>query len=210
MMSSSPHEGDTLDLLELMRGKMRNKLGDLGELGAEEPPEKRTARFKQAYAEALAEISAEVGITLSEGDRRRLYRSLLVSFDSGSERPEGLLPGNLEWLLLDDVIQEILVIGPNQVLIRRADHEQFESAHGTVFEHEEHLLRIISRILTPLGVHLDADTPFAQMVMPDGSQVRVLLDTLGTNQTVLFIHKASQPKREGPPLNLLKRKDNTP
>ncbi|MBA3235435.1 MAG: Flp pilus assembly complex ATPase component TadA, partial [Chloroflexi bacterium] len=64
--------------------------------------------------------------------------------------------GPLDALLADETITEIMVNGPNHLYIERAGKiERVDSS----FLNDEHVLRIIDRIITPLGRRIDATSP---------------------------------------------------
>src|SRR4029078_13552217 len=83
--------------------------------------------------------------------------------------------GPLEPLLADQTITEIMVNGPNHVYIERAGKiERIDS----VFLSDEHVLRIIDRIITPLGRRIDKTSPRVDARLADGSRVNALIETL--------------------------------
>ncbi len=80
--------------------------------------------------------------------------------------------GPLEMILPDPEISEIMVNGPKEIFVER-DGELLET--DVEFDDEEHLLRIIDRIVSPLGRRVDADNPTADARLPDGSRVNVII-----------------------------------
>jgi pilus assembly protein CpaF len=62
------------------------------------------------------------------------------------------------------------------------------------FEDEAHLLRIIDRIVSPLGRRVDADNPTADARLPDGSRVNVIIPPVAVDGPHLTIRKFLQTK----------------
>ncbi len=62
------------------------------------------------------------------------------------------------------------------------------------FENDEHLLRIIDRIVSPLGRRVDADNPTADARLPDGSRVNVIIPPVAVDGPHITIRKFLQTK----------------
>jgi pilus assembly protein CpaF len=99
--------------------------------------------------------------------------------------------GPLELLLPDPEISEIMVNGAKQIFVER-NGELLET--DVKFENEEHLLRIIDRIVSPLGRRVDADNPTADARLPDGSRVNVIIPPVAVDGPHITIRKFLQTK----------------
>ena len=99
--------------------------------------------------------------------------------------------GPLELLLPDAEISEIMVNGAKQIFVER-NGELLET--DVKFESEEHLLRIIDRIVSPLGRRVDADNPTADARLPDGSRVNVIIPPVAVDGPHITIRKFLQTK----------------
>ncbi len=96
--------------------------------------------------------------------------------------------GPLDPLLADDSITEVMVNGPNQIYIeRRGKIERVNRA----FLNDEHVLRIIDRIVTPLGRRIDQMSPRVDARLPDGSRVNAIIPPLSLVGPVITIRKFS-------------------
>jgi pilus assembly protein CpaF len=96
--------------------------------------------------------------------------------------------GPLEPLLKDETITEVMVNGPRQVYIERAGKiERVES----YFLNDEHVLRIIDRIITPIGRRIDMSSPRVDARLPDGSRVNAIIPPLSLVGPVITIRKFS-------------------
>ncbi len=99
--------------------------------------------------------------------------------------------GPLEPLLRDDTITEIMVNGPKQIYIeRRGKIQRVE----TSFMGNEHVMRIIDRIIAPLGRRIDQASPRVDARLPDGSRVNAIIEPLSLIGPVITIRKfAARP-----------------
>jgi pilus assembly protein CpaF len=94
--------------------------------------------------------------------------------------------GPLEPLLKDETVTEIMVNGPNYLYIERAGKIV---RVDSVFLSDEHVLRIIDRIITPLGRRIDKTSPRVDARLPDGSRVNAVIEPLSLIGPVITIRK---------------------
>jgi pilus assembly protein CpaF len=99
--------------------------------------------------------------------------------------------GPIEPLLRDSEINEIMVNGAKNVFVER-NGEVIET--DIRFENEAHLLRVIDRIVSPLGRRVDMDNPTADARLPDGSRVNVVIPPVAVDGPHLTIRKFLQTK----------------
>ena len=99
--------------------------------------------------------------------------------------------GPLEPFLRDETITEIMVNGPTHVYVERGGKiQRVDSA----FLSEEHVLRIIDRIITPMGRRIDTSSPRVDARLPDGSRVNAVIAPLSLVGPVITIRKfAAKP-----------------
>jgi pilus assembly protein CpaF len=99
--------------------------------------------------------------------------------------------GPLEPLLNDESITEVMVNGPNHVYIERGGKIQRVDTH---FLNDEHVMRIIDRIITPLGRRIDDSSPRVDARLPDGSRVNAIIEPLSLVGPVITVRKfAAKP-----------------
>ncbi len=136
-----------------------------------------------ARVEALVErVIRANGFAVTGDERLRLVEELVGEIG-------GL--GPLGPLLRDDTITEIMVNGPNQIYIERAGKLQ---RLDRAFLNDEHVLRIIDRIVTPLGRRIDQSSPRVDARLPDGSRVNAIIPPLSLVGPVITIRKfAARP-----------------
>jgi pilus assembly protein CpaF len=97
--------------------------------------------------------------------------------------------GPLEPLLRDGSITEVMVNGYEHVFVERAGViEETEVS----FENEAHLMRIIDRIVSPLGRRVDESSPMVDARLPNGFRVNATIPPLSLDGPLLTIRKFAQ------------------
>jgi pilus assembly protein CpaF len=129
--------------------------------------------LERIYAEALAEDS----VMLSRSERAELFEQIVADV---------LGYGPIERLLTDDSVTEILVNGPDQVFIER---DGILRETEIRFRNTTELMRIIDRIVAPLGRRVDESSPMVDARLPDGSRVNVILPPLSLDGPCISIRK---------------------
>lgn len=97
--------------------------------------------------------------------------------------------GPLEPLLSDDSVNDILVNGPEDVFIEVSGVLQKAQ---TRFIDDDHVVRVIRRILAPLGRRLDESSPMVDARLPDGSRVNAIIPPIALKGPSLSIRKFTQ------------------
>jgi pilus assembly protein CpaF len=94
--------------------------------------------------------------------------------------------GPLEPLLTDETITEVMVNGPHHTYIERGGKIQRVNVG---FLNDEHVRRIIDRIITPLGRRIDESSPRVDARLPDGSRVNAVIAPLSLVGPVITVRK---------------------
>ena len=94
--------------------------------------------------------------------------------------------GPLEPLLADPTVSDILVNGPRQVFVER--HGKLEKS-DIVFSDDEHLMRIIDKIVSRVGRRVDESSPMVDARLPDGSRVNAIIPPLALDGPLLSIRR---------------------
>jgi pilus assembly protein CpaF len=97
--------------------------------------------------------------------------------------------GPLEPLLADPTITEVMVNGPDHIYIERKGKIQ---RIDSVFLNDQHVLRVIDRIITPLGRRIDESSPRVDARLPDGSRVNAVIEPLSLVGPVITVRKFSK------------------
>jgi pilus assembly protein CpaF len=140
----------------------------------------QTDEVRHTIEEMYDQILAQEGTILTRQERQRLFEQIVA---------EILGFGPLEPLLADESITEIMVNGPQKVFIERQG--KLEKVKIS-FESDEHLMRIIDRIVSPLGRRIDESSPYVDARLPDGSRVNAIIPPLSLNGPTLTIRKFSK------------------
>ncbi len=123
----------------------------------------QTSEVRATIQEMFETMLQEEQIVLTRNEKRSLFESIVA---------EILGYGPLEQFLNVDGITEIMVNGPKHIYIEREGKLQRVNAS---FESDEHLLRIIDRIVAPLGRRIDEGSPMVDARLPDGSRVNAVI-----------------------------------
>ena len=94
--------------------------------------------------------------------------------------------GPLEPLIADPGVDDIVVNGPRRVYTERRGQLVTERVR---FASDAHILRVVQRILAPLGRRLDESTPMVDARLPDGSRVNAIIPPLALDGPCLSIRK---------------------
>lgn len=99
--------------------------------------------------------------------------------------------GPIQPLLKDPDISEIMISGPDQIYVERDGRLEDTDIR---FTNEAHLMRIINRILGPLGRRVDNDHLMADARLPDGSRVNIAIPPVAVDGPAMTIRKFLESK----------------
>jgi pilus assembly protein CpaF len=105
--------------------------------------------------------------------------------------------GPLEPLLQDPTISDILVNGAKQVYVERKGLLELTNV---AFRDDQHLLRIIDKIVSQVGRRIDESTPMVDARLTDGSRVNAIIPPLALDGPLLSIRRFSTDKLMPPDL----------
>ncbi len=125
----------------------------------------------------LESLYTQTKLQLDEFTKNQLFREILDNL-------VGL--GPIQPLLDDPSISEVMVNGPKSVYIER-NSELIET--DVKFDDDAHVLRIIDRIIHPLGRRVDADHPMVDARLPDGSRVNAIIPPAAVDGPSISIRK---------------------
>ncbi len=140
----------------------------------------RVAEVRRTIQEMFEQILNEENIVLSRPERARLFEQIAA---------EILGFGPLEPLLQDDTITEIMVNGARNIYVERRGKI---TRVPISFESNEHVMRIIDRIVAPLGRRIDESSPYVDARLPDGSRVNAVIPPISLVGPVITIRKFSR------------------
>ncbi|MEG0677376.1 MAG: CpaF family protein [Comamonas sp.] len=94
--------------------------------------------------------------------------------------------GPLDDLMADPEVEDILINGYERVFVSRRGVLKQETLH---FTDNAHVLRIVRRIISPLGRRLDESTPMVDARLPDGGRINVVIEPLSLDGPAVSIRK---------------------
>ena len=133
--------------------------------------------LKSVIAERFPTLLEEEKIALTRTDRVRIQDAVTA---------EVVGYGPIQGVLDDDSVSEVMVNGPRQVWIERAGQLYLTDI---TFSDVDHVLRIIQRIVSPLGRRCDESSPMVDARLPDGSRVNAIIPPLSLVGPTLTIRK---------------------
>ncbi len=146
-----------------------------------------TLSTEQQHSEVsrLAEtLLAQEAMPLSAADRERLVNDV---------KHELFGLGPLETLLADSTISDILVNAHGKIYIERRGKLEVTNV---AFKDDEHLMRVIERIVTSVGRRIDESSPMVDARLRDGSRVNAIIPPLSIDGPVLSIRRfGAEPLR---------------
>ncbi len=99
--------------------------------------------------------------------------------------------GPIQPLLDDEDVSEIMVNGPKKVFVEKKGKL---AKSNVTFDDDDHVLRIIDRIILPLGRHVDEDSPTVDARLPDGSRVNAVVRPVSIDGPSITIRKFRKDK----------------
>ncbi len=132
---------------------------------------------RQAIERIIAAVLERESVTLLRNERQELTDSILADI---------LGLGPLERLLADETITEIMVNGAQRVYVERNGRIEESAAR---FTDDAHVLRVIQRIIGPIGRRCDESQPMVDARLPDGSRVHAIIPPIALDGPTLTIRK---------------------
>lgn len=171
--STKPQVGTYFDL----KTRVQNKL--LAELDPSTDITK-TEEVRHNIQDLFEQILNEENIVLSRPERARLFEQIAA---------EILGLGPIQTLLEDPSVTEIMVNGAKNIYVERKG-----KIHRVpvTFENNEHVMRIIDRIVAPLGRRIDESSPYVDARLPDGSRVNAVIPPICLVGPTITIRKFSK------------------
>ncbi len=164
----------------------------------------RTEQIKEQLHRHIIDQLDDEPVNLLEGSRVQLKRFVAANIQSFIRQhqlgisgfevdrlTEEMLDeltgfGPLEVFLRDDTVTEILVNGSQKIFVERAGVLFLSDLH---FIDDHHLLRVILRIIAPLGRRLDESSPMVDARLPDGSRVNAVIPPIALDGPCLSVRK---------------------
>jgi pilus assembly protein CpaF len=130
----------------------------------------------------LGEVYVQTKVNLPEDIRKQIFDNILDELTGF---------GPIQPLLEDPDVSEVMVNGPKKIYIEKGG--QLTKSPIT-FDDDDHVLRIIDRIILPLGRRVDADSPTVDARLPDGSRVNAVIRPVSIDGPCITIRKFRKDK----------------
>jgi pilus assembly protein CpaF len=130
----------------------------------------------------LNDMYVQAKVTLPEDIRKQIFNEIL-------DEMTGF--GPIQPLLDDPDVSEVMVNGPKKVFIEKNGKV---TKSGITFDDDDHVERIIDRIISPLGRRVDADSPTVDARLPDGSRVNAVIRPVAIDGPCITIRKFKKDK----------------
>ncbi|MCI0849658.1 MAG: CpaF family protein [Chloroflexi bacterium] len=150
---------------------------DLSSLEKRSPEEARVA-IEASVRSIVADVAGVADMAGLYGDAKEAVIKAVVD--------EAVGFGPIQPLVDDPTISEVMVNAPGEVYFER---DGVIHAAEARFNDEAHILRIVERIIAPLGRRVDESSPYVDARLPDGSRVNVMIPPLIPRSPTITIRK---------------------
>jgi pilus assembly protein CpaF len=134
-------------------------------------------RLKEELRQMVERLLVEENLVLNAGERRNLVRDIQY---------EMLGFGPLEPLLTDPTVSDILVNTAKQIYVERRGRLEMTDI---TFVDDDHLMKIIDKIVSRVGRRIDESSPMVDARLPDGSRVNAIIPPLAIDGPILSIRR---------------------
>ena len=171
--SAAPQVGTYFDLKTRVQNRLLSELDPSMDIT-------KTEEVRKTIQSLFEQILSEENIVLSRPERARLFEQISA---------EILGLGPLQPLLEDESVTEIMVNGAKNIYVERKG-----KIHRVpvTFESNDHVMRIIDRIVAPLGRRIDESSPYVDARLADGSRVNAVIPPISLVGPTLTIRKFSK------------------
>ncbi len=140
------------------------------------------ANRRQAITQCLQQAYQNTRLTLPNTLRDQIFHEIIDDM---------LGFGPLQPLLEDEDISEVMVNGPKKVFIERKGKL---TKTNVTFENDAAVIRVIEKIVLPLGRRIDSDNPTVDARLPDGSRVNAVIAPCALDGPIITIRKFKKDK----------------
>jgi pilus assembly protein CpaF len=134
-------------------------------------------RLREELRILVERLIGESGAALNASERRQMVVDI---------QNEIMGLGPIEPLLADPSVSDILVNTCKQVYVERAGRLEATSIR---FDSDEHLMKVIDKIVSRVGRRVDESSPMVDARLPDGSRVNAIIPPLAIDGPLLSIRR---------------------
>ncbi len=139
-------------------------------------------RQREYVVKGIADVYEHAQLNLPDAVRQQLSRDVL---------DEVLGFGPIQPLLDDPEVSEVMVNGAKRIYVEKKG--QLIKTPIT-FDNDQHVLRVIDKIILPLGRRVDVDSPAVDARLPDGSRVNAIIPPVALDGPSITIRKFRKDK----------------
>ena len=176
IFDESEGDGEWFEQVHAVHQRMLQEL----DLGAIEKLD--TKRAREAVTVAARQLVMQEMPSLMGDDRERVIKRVI---------DEAIGYGPIESLLDDDTVSEIMINAPEEIFFERDGVIYLSPLR---FRDNGHIMRIVERIIAPLGRRVDESSPFVDARLPDGSRVNIVIPPLVPRSPTMTIRKFRREK----------------
>jgi len=160
--------------------------------------------FRPIRERVQSQLLRESNRYLRLDDREAVHAQIVTMLDEALAQ-DGIQPARVDYMrILDSISNEVLGFGPIQsliddescteIMVNGYDQvvvERFGKLQMTdvTFDDEEHVMRVIDKIVAPLGRRVDEASPMVDARLPDGSRVNAIIPPLSLVGPVLTVRR---------------------
>jgi len=171
---SSRIESDSMMIRDAVQKKMLTKTTNSTSMEPE--------RLRPMIEETFNQVLKEENVLYNHTTRQQVLEWVMADI---------IGYGPIEPLLNDASITEIMVNGCNDIYVERAGKIELSSVK---FEDDAHLLRVIDRIVSPIGRRVDETSPMVDARLPNGFRINATIPPLALDGPILTVRKfATRP-----------------
>jgi pilus assembly protein CpaF len=136
-------------------------------------------QFRRELSHLVERLIDDEKIMVNQAERRQLVIDM---------QHEMLGFGPLEPLLADPTVSDILVNTHSQIYVERRGKLELTPI---TFNDDDHLLKVIEKIVSRVGRRIDESSPMVDARLPDGSRVNAIIPPLALDGPMLSIRRFS-------------------
>jgi pilus assembly protein CpaF len=137
-------------------------------------------RLREELRTLVERMIVETGLALNAAERRQIVTDV---------QNEVMGLGPLEPLLADPLVSDILVNSHSSIYVERRGRLERTDVR---FSSEEHLMKIIDKMVSRVGRRVDESSPMVDARLPDGSRINAIIPPLAIDGPALSIRRFSR------------------
>ena len=145
--------------------------------GGGDPTALNATELQEEIRDIYEQAVTDAGLIINRAQKDQLLAQIMA---------EILGYGPIDAFLHDDEVTEVMVNGPRQVYIERRG-KIVET--NVSFQDDDHVVRIIQRIIAPMGRRIDESSPMVDARLPDGSRVNAVIPPLSIDGPTINIRR---------------------